>query len=538
MLTTLPLAIGGLGLFPVGMTMLTEGLRTLAGGRLRSILRQSTDNPTKGAIAGALTTAMVQSSSATTVAAVGFVAAGLMTFQQSLGIIFGANIGTTLTGWLVALLGFKLNLGTFLTPFILLGVFMKMFAPANWKGVGWALAGFGILFLGIEGLKEGMVAFRDIVTPERFPSDTFLGRLQLVLLGVLMTIVTQSSSAGVASALAALSVGAINLPQAAALVIGMDVGTTVTALIATVGGATAARRTGSAHVIYNLLTGGLAFALLYPIGWMLESEWASGFSIDPQIALVGFHTTFNFIGVLAILGVTGIFARFVIWLIPEHEADLTRHLERQLLSDPKAALDASIATTKLIAKNLFGDLEAKLTGRTQEYNGEEKQQFLDALTKARRYVESIATDADSLDQDRQFNLLFTLDHLGRLHHRLTQDQRIQTVRRYPALRERSDELLDVLASDRELSGFEELSARTDVLRKDMRSFRWQFRGREIHNIGRDQKDPTDLNLRLDSARWLQRTAYHLWRIAERMRQIEAAEWRPERHRDLAEEESD
>ena len=136
--------------------------------------------------------------------------------------------------------------------------------------IGTALAGFSLLFVGIDMMQDGMGAFQGLVTPDRFPPDTLSGRLQLVLLGVLVTVVTQSSSAGVAAALAAIASGAITLPQAAAMVIGMDIGTTFTAALATVGGSTAARQTGFAHVIYNVLTGVMAFVLLGPFIALME----------------------------------------------------------------------------------------------------------------------------------------------------------------------------------------------------------------------------------------------------------------------------
>lgn len=229
---------------------------------MRVILGSFTSTPVTGALTGAATTAVVQSSSATTVAAVGFVASGLLTFPQALGIIFGANLGTTLTGWLVAILGFKLDLGQIALPFVFLGAAMKLAFSGRVALVGQAIAGFYLIFIGIEHMKDGLDAFSGIVTPTDFPPDTILGRLQLILIGILITLVTQSSSAGVATALAALGAGAINFPQAAALVIGMDVGTTFTAVLATLGGGTMARRTGYAHVIYNVLTGFMAFLLL------------------------------------------------------------------------------------------------------------------------------------------------------------------------------------------------------------------------------------------------------------------------------------
>ncbi|CUH49215.1 Na/Pi cotransporter family protein [Ruegeria atlantica] len=257
-------ALGGISLFLVGMLLMTDGLKVLAGARLPDILSRFTSTPFTGAITGAVTTAAIQSSGAVTVAAVGFVASGLLTFPQALGIIFGANIGTTMTGWLEALLGFKLDLGQVILPIVFVGVLLALSVRKAVSGLGLALAGFSLIFIGIEQLKSGLDAFQGVATPADFPPDTLLGGLKLLLIGVLITMVTQSSSAGVATALAALSAGAVNFPQAAALVIGMDVGTTFTAVLATFGGSTMARRTGFAHVIYNVMTGAMAFFLLGP----------------------------------------------------------------------------------------------------------------------------------------------------------------------------------------------------------------------------------------------------------------------------------
>ena len=248
-------ALGGVGLFLLGMILLTDGLKAVAGPRLRSMLARFTSTPLSGAVTGALTTAAIQSSSATTVAAVGFVASGLLTFPQAIGIIFGANIGTTMTGWLVALLGFKLDLGQITLPLVFVGALLTLSGKKSVSFVGQALAGFSLIFIGIEHMKLGLEAFEGIVTPADFPSDSLWGRLGLVAIGVLITLITQSSSAGVATALAALSAGAVNFSQAGALVIGMDVGTTFTAALATLGGGTMAKRTGFAHVIYNIMTG-------------------------------------------------------------------------------------------------------------------------------------------------------------------------------------------------------------------------------------------------------------------------------------------
>ena len=229
------LCLGGLGLFLLGMVVLTEGLRALAGRALRRLLSRFTRSPLSGAMTGAATTAVVQSSSATTVATVGFVGAGLLTFPQALGIVLGANVGTTITGWLVVLLGFKLELGTAALPIVLVGVLIRLFTGGRASSAGFAVAGFGLIFVGISLLQQGMGGFVGIVTPDSFPSDTWTGRLLLVVFGISFTLVTQSSSAGVAMALAAVNASAMTVQQAAAAVIGMDIGTTVTAVLATVG---------------------------------------------------------------------------------------------------------------------------------------------------------------------------------------------------------------------------------------------------------------------------------------------------------------
>ena len=216
-------ALGGLGLFLLGMIIMTDSLRNLAGDAMRKLLLRFTHTPLSGAVTGTVATAILQSSSATTVAAVGLVGAGLMGFAEALGIIFGANIGTTITGWFVVLLGFKLQIGSVLMPLILIGALLRLFANDRWANIGMAVAGFGLIFVGIYLIQQGMVDVQKLVTPENFPGDTFVGRIQLLLLGILFSAVTQSSSAGVAVTLTALYAGAINFPQAAALVIGMDV---------------------------------------------------------------------------------------------------------------------------------------------------------------------------------------------------------------------------------------------------------------------------------------------------------------------------
>lgn len=315
--------LGGLGLFLLGIVILSGGLRELAGEAMRVALMRFTHSPLSGAISGALTTAVLQSSSATTVAAVGFVGAGLLGFSESLGIIFGANIGTTITGWIVVLFGFKLKIDSVIMLVMLGAVLLRLFAKGRLATFGYTLAGFALIFIALGMMQEGMSVFAQYITPEELPKDSFIGRFQLLLFGIIFTIITQSSSAGVAMALSALFAGAINFEQAASLVVGMDVGTTVTALIATLGQSTEAKRTGFSHVIYNFFTAIIAMMLITPFSIVVSEIFPDALSTNAEVSLVAFHSLFNLLGVMLILPFTSYFAKLLIKLVPQNESSHT-----------------------------------------------------------------------------------------------------------------------------------------------------------------------------------------------------------------------
>lgn len=514
--------VGGIGLFLLGMLVLTDGLRGLAGDSLRRILALSTRSPATGAAAGALTTAIIQSSSATTITAIGFVGAGLLSFKQALGIIFGANIGTTITGWMVAILGFKLQLGDIALPLLFVAVLLRMFARGRWQQGGWALAGFSLLFIGIAVTQDGMQAFEGLVTPESFPDDTLIGRFQLVLIGALITVVTQSSSAGVATALIALSAEAITFPQAAAMVIGMDVGTTFKAALATIGGSTASRQTGFAHVIYNLLTGMMAFALLGPYTSFVEPWVSDGATGDAQISLVAFHTIFNTLGVLLVLPFAGAFARLVIWAVPQRGPPLLRRLDERVLGDASAATDAAMGTLRAIAGDLLLALSVLLNPATRHsVDVGRLREIDDAIEVTRRFVERIKTEPkQKAVHSRHLAAMHVLDHLDRLHQRCTQRARIAALDSEPRLRRLTKILRDNVAA---LPDADALLAeeRFDRIRALLRDQRHLFRSRTLTSASSHRIDADTALTRLDSIRWLHRAAYHVWRIVHHLRRGEA-----------------
>lgn len=514
--------LGGLGLFLIGMQVLTDGLRGLSGESLRRFLIRFTKDPFSGAATGAVSTAVIQSSSATTITAVGFVGAGLLTFHQALGVVFGANIGTTITGWAVALIGFKLDITLFVFPLAFIGALLKLFARGRLQQIGWALAGFSLVFIGIDALQTGMSAYQDLVTPKTFPGDTFFGRLQLVGIGILITVVTQSSSAGVATALVALSIGAISFNQAAAMVIGMDVGTTFSAAIAALGGSTAMRRTGYAHVIYNVLTGILALALLTPFS-IIASNWLSlDGTGDAQIALVAFHTTFNTVGVLAVLGFTHQFAAIIERLVPGEADDLVAPLDQKLLRDGEAATDAATGCTEDLTVSLFELISASLSDQNGQRVGA-RPAFDQALSQLTDYTSKIQMADGTAVSLRIQSLVHAQDHLIRLKNRFDELPKIELLRATRGFDHAVQSFRTVLGESHERKTEVEFLEQLNSLRRTFRAEREQHRAQSFADVAQGKVSPESAIQRSDAMRWLHRSAYHVWRICLHLANVQAVE---------------
>jgi phosphate:Na+ symporter len=303
--------LGGLGLFLLGMSMLSDGLRLAAGRALETILMQATRTRLRGLVSGAITTTLVQSSSAVTVATIGFVNASLLTLGGAIWVLFGANLGTTATGWLVAVAGLKLDLSVAALPMIAIGVAMKLAGLGQrLSAYGEALAGFGLLFYGIVLMQLG---FADMSSQWQIPQGEGVTAILLQLLvGVVMTAVMQSSSASIAIALTAAQTGLIDLNGAAAVLIGANIGTTVTAVLASIGATPNARRVASAHVLFNLLT---AAAALLVMPWLLTaivgSREALGWGDSAAITLAMLNTCFKVLGVILIWPLADTMVRFL-----------------------------------------------------------------------------------------------------------------------------------------------------------------------------------------------------------------------------------
>ena len=333
--------LGGLGLFLLGMRLMTDGLRSAAGPALRSLLGNWTKTPLRGLASGFVITALVQSSSAVTVAVIGFVNAGLMTMQHSVGVILGSNIGTTVTGWIVAAVGVSVNVKAMALPLIGLGVIMRLTGGKSRRGFfGDALTGFGIFFLGIEVLQDTFKSLETVVDLGAFAFGGPLEILVFVTIGAGLTLLMQSSSAAMALVLTASMTGVISLNSAAAAVIGTNIGTTSTALFSVIGATKNAKKVATAHIIFNLVTGCVAIFII-PI-YLNAMAAFSRDELNIAASLAVFHTTFNILGVLLFIPFTSQLAQTLdrLFASETQESGRPRYLDDNVLKTPPLAMDA------------------------------------------------------------------------------------------------------------------------------------------------------------------------------------------------------
>lgn len=406
-------ALGGIGLFLLGMKIMTEALREAAGADLRRLLSRFTTTPLRGVLSGAATTAVIQSSSATTVMTVGFVGAGLLTFPHALGVIYGANIGTTVTGWIVSLVGFKLKLGAVAMVLLFAASLSLLLSQGRSARIGRIVAGFSLLFIGLDMMQEGMAGAADWLTPERLPGSGPGGMLVMAASGLVLTVVMQSSSAAVAVVLVLVTAGALPLVQAAAAVIGMNLGTTFTALLAALGGSRAMQQTSLANLLFNAGTMLIAFPALWAIAGPLDMLAAQ---VGPDTALVLFHTGFNLLGTAVFLPLTAPFAALVERLRPGEGRGGAPELDPRLLSDEGAALQAAHGAVAWAAHEVFAAYAAALgpQGDLRRLSALEPRVGL-VLEDLKAFMAKISVPGDKAHEAAAFAaLMHQADHLGRL----------------------------------------------------------------------------------------------------------------------------
>ena len=290
----------GVAIFLFGMLTLEEGFKVFSGGILEKVLKQSTDKTWKSLSFGIISTTIMQSSSLVSVLTISFIGAGLIGLAQGIGIIFGANIGTTTGAWLVAGLGLKVKISAYAMPMLVFGVILIFQKAKSLKGIGYILAGLGFLFLGIHYMKDGFEAFKTAVDLSQYGMTGIKGLLVFTGLGILATVIMQSSHATLTLIIVSLASGQISYENALALAIGANVGTTITAIIGSLSSNIEGKRLAGAHLIFNLTTGLIAIVFMNQLISIVE--WTSNIvgisENDYSLKLAVFHTYFNVIGVV------------------------------------------------------------------------------------------------------------------------------------------------------------------------------------------------------------------------------------------------
>ena len=344
MLSMLANLLGGLGLLLIGMGLMTDGLKLAAGNNLRDILALWTNSRLRGLCSGFLITGIVQSSSAVTVATIGFANAGMLSLERALWVIYGSNVGTTMTAWIVALIGFKVDIDALAMPLVGIGALLKLSGGKSNRGsLGMALVGFGLLFLGIDGLKSAFDTLESGITLPTAENQTFVLLVMYLGAGFLMTTVMQSSSAAMVVALSAAESGLVPFNGAAAVVIGANLGTTTTAIFTIFGATPTAKRVALGHVCFNLITASVAVVLLPAMLWLgAFIQDTLQLSSSPAVSLAIFHSSFNILGVVLMAPLSGWLVNFLLgrFQTQEETASCPRYLDRNVLSLPYIAVDA------------------------------------------------------------------------------------------------------------------------------------------------------------------------------------------------------
>ena len=392
---------GSLALFLYGMKIMSEGLQKFAGDRLRKILTAMTTNRVTGVLTGVLITALVQSSSATTVMVVSFVNAGLLTLAQSIGVIMGANIGTTVTAWIISALGFKVDIAAFALPLLAFGIPLLFSQKSNRKSIGEFIFGFSFLFMGLSMLQANapdleknpeMLAF-----VQNYTDMGFLSILLFVAIGTILTMVVQASAATMAITLIMCANGWISFELGAALVLGENIGTTITANLAALTGNTQARRAAMAHLMFNVF--GVIWVLcVFPfftggVSWFVENIMGvTEMSVAVPFKLSAFHSAFNICNVLILIWFVPFIERTVCAIIPQKEQDeeyRLRYITGGMLSTSELSI---LQASKEI--HLFAERTHRMFGMVRDLLHTEKD---DDFNRIFSRVEKYENISDSME---------------------------------------------------------------------------------------------------------------------------------------------
>ena len=393
--------IGSLGLFLYGMKIMSEGLQKVAGDRLRSILTAMTTNRVTGVLTGVLITALIQSSSATTVMVVSFVNAGLLTLAESISVIMGANIGTTVTAWIISIFGFKVDMAAFALPLLAIALPLIFSGKSNRKSIGEFIFGFSFLFMGLSYLKANapdlnanpeMLAF-----VQNYTDMGFFSILLFLFIGTILTMIVQASAATMAITLIMCANGWISLELGAALVLGENIGTTITANLAALTANTQAKRAALAHFVFNVFGVIWVLIIFHPfmqmVNWVVDTFFQSS---DPEVAisykLSAFHSIFNICNVCILIWGVKLIERTVCALIHPKEEDEEPRL-RFITGGMLSTAELSILQARKEI-HLFAERTHRMFGMVQDLLHTEKDDDFNKLFRKKEKYENISDNME------------------------------------------------------------------------------------------------------------------------------------------------
>lgn len=383
--------IGSLGLFLYGMKVMSEGLEKFAGDRLRSVLSAMTKNRLMGVLTGIFITALIQSSSATTVMVVSFVNAGIMNLSQAIGVIMGANIGTTVTAWIISAIGFKIDIATFAIPILTIGLPLIFSKKSKYKSIGEFVFGFSFLFMGLSILQQTATNMNigEMVANmlSNISSDSFFVILLFVFVGAFVTMIVQASSATMAITMMLfdMHIPGFGFEQAAALAMGQNIGTTITAFMASLTANTQAKRAALAHMFFNVFGVVVILILFYPacdaVCWFVTD--VMGFENNNLVKLSAFHTAFNIFNTIVLIGFVRQIEMFVCKMLPLKEKDepiRIKYISAGLFSTAELSL---LEAHKEIL--LFGERCQKAFAIVQSMHGVDDEEFKRRYDRVEKY---------------------------------------------------------------------------------------------------------------------------------------------------------
>jgi len=351
----------GVAILLFGMIMLEDGFRVFTKGPLQKLLKKATNKLYKSIPVGAFVTAILNSSSLVSVITISFISAGLISLVEGIGLIFGANIGSTATAWLVAGFGLKINIAALSMPMLVFGLLFAFQKKETYKGIGNVLAGLGFFFLGIHFMKEGFDVFSSQIDLTQYAVKGFLGVLIYTALGIIITTILQSSGATLAIILTALAAGQITYENALALAIGANIGTTITAILGAISSNIAGKRLAIAHVIFNVVTAIIAMVFLNPLSLLVNfiSDIVGISPTDYTLKLSLFHTIFNVLGVLVMIPFIYKLEKFLVKYFKEKvvkDIDEPKYLNEAVLEFPAATIFALTEESKYLYKNAIFEI--------------------------------------------------------------------------------------------------------------------------------------------------------------------------------------